>query len=174
MRWTQQCRKTSDTGADGEGVWSWRPDAGAKVAGDNLRMTGAKEPGPRGEHDTSRKTIAQGMPVDCGVPVVANACAFYTCTRGRGCNAHPAFPAPSVLIEGNLSGITRADSCRGNADPYLSAIMPRESGASSIPEASRIARTLLEYWIARSSGPPKPWRRQQVGRRHRNGRLFEI
>ena len=22
MRWTRQCRKTSDTGADGEGVWS--------------------------------------------------------------------------------------------------------------------------------------------------------
>jgi hypothetical protein len=64
MRWTRQCRKTSDTGADGEGVWSWRPDAGAKSAM-MLRiapMTGAKEPGPRGEHDISRKTIAQGMP----------------------------------------------------------------------------------------------------------------
>jgi hypothetical protein len=30
---------------------------------------------------------------------------FLHCTRGRGCNAHPAFPAPSVLIEGKRSGI---------------------------------------------------------------------
>jgi hypothetical protein len=30
MRWTRRCRETSDTEADGEGVWSWRPDAGVK------------------------------------------------------------------------------------------------------------------------------------------------
>jgi hypothetical protein len=32
-----------------------------------------------------------------GVPVVTNSCAFYLCTRGRGCSGHPAFPAPSVF-----------------------------------------------------------------------------
>ena len=54
MRWTRQCQKTNDTDppsqglrrigtrtaegfferrfADGEDVWSWRPDAGAKLA----------------------------------------------------------------------------------------------------------------------------------------------
>ena len=31
-----------------------------------LGMTGANKPGPRGEHEISRKTIAQGRP---GVPV---------------------------------------------------------------------------------------------------------
>jgi hypothetical protein len=51
MRWTRQCRKTSDTDADGEGVWSWRPDAGAKFSRKQFRESdGAKEPGPRGEH----------------------------------------------------------------------------------------------------------------------------
>jgi hypothetical protein len=54
------------TGADGEVVWSWRPDAGAKFSREAIpaKVTGAKEPGPRGERDISRKTIAQGMPVD--------------------------------------------------------------------------------------------------------------
>jgi len=45
------------------------------------------------------KTIVQGMPVVSGGPVVANACAF-SCTRGRGCIEHPAFPAPSSSQEG--------------------------------------------------------------------------
>jgi hypothetical protein len=43
--------------ADGEAVWSWRPDAGAKFPERALRalgMTGAKEPGPRGERGVSR------------------------------------------------------------------------------------------------------------------------
>jgi hypothetical protein len=36
MRWTSQCqallRKTTGDVTDGEAVWSWRPDAGAKSA----------------------------------------------------------------------------------------------------------------------------------------------
>ena len=30
IRWTRRCRLTSGAAADGEVVWSWRPDAGAK------------------------------------------------------------------------------------------------------------------------------------------------
>ena len=43
--------------ADGEGVWSWRPDAGAKFSREAIvaKVTGAREPGPRGEHEISRK-----------------------------------------------------------------------------------------------------------------------
>jgi hypothetical protein len=51
--------------ADGQAVWSWRPDAGAKFpkrATRALGVTGAKEPGPRGERGVSRQTIAQGRP----------------------------------------------------------------------------------------------------------------
>jgi hypothetical protein len=51
--------------ADGQAVWSWRPDAGAKLAECATRVlgvTGAKEPGPRGEHGVSRQPIAQGRP----------------------------------------------------------------------------------------------------------------
>jgi hypothetical protein len=32
MRWTRECRETNGTHADGEAVWFWRPDAGAKLA----------------------------------------------------------------------------------------------------------------------------------------------
>jgi hypothetical protein len=66
MRWTQWRRKTSGANADGKAVWSWRPDAGVKLAGSDLQVTVAKEPGHRGEHGISRKTIAQETP-DCSV-----------------------------------------------------------------------------------------------------------
>jgi hypothetical protein len=41
--------RTSDVFADGEVVWSWRPDAGAKFRNDDCEATVAKEPGHRGE-----------------------------------------------------------------------------------------------------------------------------
>ena len=53
---------TSGAEADSKIVWSWRPDAGVKLAGDDLQATVAKKPGHRGEHDISRKAIAQGRP----------------------------------------------------------------------------------------------------------------
>jgi hypothetical protein len=81
MRWTLWRRKTSGADADGEVVWSWRPDAGVKFAGSDLQATVAKEPGHRGEHEISVKTIAQGMPVDLGVPVVTNSCALFHFAR---------------------------------------------------------------------------------------------
>jgi hypothetical protein len=41
--------------ADGEVVWSWRPDAGAKLSRIRFaKVTGARTPGPRGERDISR------------------------------------------------------------------------------------------------------------------------
>jgi hypothetical protein len=46
--------KTNEAKADGEVVWSWRPDAGVKFAGDDLQATVAKEPGHRGEHEAKQ------------------------------------------------------------------------------------------------------------------------
>ena len=40
MRWTQAARKTSDAEADGEVVWFWRSEAGAKVAKMLTRLAG--------------------------------------------------------------------------------------------------------------------------------------
>jgi hypothetical protein len=39
MRWTHWLRKTSEGSADGEIVWSWRPDAGVKSC-EEARYTG--------------------------------------------------------------------------------------------------------------------------------------
>ena len=57
MRWTRVRQQTTGARVDGQAVWSWRPDAGAKFlerATRALGMTGAKEPGPRGELGVSR------------------------------------------------------------------------------------------------------------------------
>ena len=48
--------------ADGEVVWSWRPDAGVKLCGSIRTATVARKPVHRGERAISRKTIAQGRP----------------------------------------------------------------------------------------------------------------
>jgi hypothetical protein len=45
-----------------EGVWSWRPDAGAKSAGDDPADDGGYQAGHRGERAISVKTVARGMP----------------------------------------------------------------------------------------------------------------
>src|ERR1700722_8093503 len=47
-------------------------------------MTGARRPDPRGEHEGSRKTTAQGMPDDSVVPVVTNSCAFLLAREAAG------------------------------------------------------------------------------------------
>jgi hypothetical protein len=54
MRWTRVCQRaifarTNDMIADGEVVWSWPPDAEAKLRGTFRATTGARKPGPRGE-----------------------------------------------------------------------------------------------------------------------------
>jgi hypothetical protein len=49
--------KTKRHVADGEVVWSWRPDAGVKPVDDDPQATVAKEPGHRGEHEISCKPL---------------------------------------------------------------------------------------------------------------------
>src|SRR5207249_1339732 len=67
MRWTlwRQVRVIApDENAEayGEVVWSWRRDAGVKFLRSKLlRGDGGKKPAHRGEHEVSRKAIAQGM-----------------------------------------------------------------------------------------------------------------
>ena len=65
MRWTRWLRLTSVAFADGEVVWSWRPDAGAKFRESKLhRIDGGKKARSPGRAQVSRKTTAQGKP-DC-------------------------------------------------------------------------------------------------------------
>jgi hypothetical protein len=83
--------------ADGEIVWSRRPDAGADLAmmlshhaddGDNKAWSS-------GRSRISRKTIAQGMPAAPAEPVVLPRA--FLLHADHGCSPHPAFPAPSCL-----------------------------------------------------------------------------
>ena len=62
MRWTLMALWTTALDADGEVVWSWRPDAGVKLAGGIPQVTVARKPVHRGEREVSRKTIARGRP----------------------------------------------------------------------------------------------------------------
>src|ERR1700737_4426108 len=98
MRWTRCARQTSGRDADGEVVWSWRPDAGVKLAGSVPPMTVAKKPGHRGEREGSRKPSCRESRMFPVEPVVLPPCFLLHGTHG--CNRHPAFPAPSDWREG--------------------------------------------------------------------------
>jgi len=80
MRWTRQCRKTSDTTRTAK---SCGPDAPtlASRSWSNPRATVAKEPGHRGEHEVTVKTIAQGRPDVFGEPVVTTLVCFLSFAR---------------------------------------------------------------------------------------------
>src|SRR3981081_3802604 len=92
-------------GAKGEGAIRGRPSRVVltprrrrQVGGNSFPpMTVTKKPDHRGEHEVSRKTIAQGMPGDFGGPVVTNSCAFYLAREAAGALCARHFPAPSVL-----------------------------------------------------------------------------
>src|ERR1700688_4585317 len=109
----------------------------------------AKEPGHQGEHDISRKTIAQGVPADCGVPVVANACAF-CCTRGRGCTALPAFPPPSYFLRVVQTTTRALFAPRECQVAFLARHAPLQAGHPVRRDVSCKREPSLEYWIARS------------------------
>jgi hypothetical protein len=124
MRWTRPCQKTNDaepafgsrlrrTGtkpvecfferrcADGEGVWSWRPDAGAKFLRSKLlRDDGgkrARSPG-RARHKPLKPLRREGRMIRHHLWFTPRA---YFVARGPRVRAeHPVFPAPSVFKEG--------------------------------------------------------------------------
>ena len=59
------------------------------------------------------KTIVQGMPAVAVYPWLLTP-VLSCCTGGLGCNAHPAFPAPSFDFEGGFVSNTSDISCREN------------------------------------------------------------
>ena len=121
MRWTRRLRLTSAADADGEVVWSWRPDAGAKFFEKQtlLRGDGGKNAGHRGEHAISRKPLRREgrMPP---LNLYARVRFFaQLCTRDRGCQPAPGFPCALCLSEGE-----RETQSSG-------AIAPRQCGRTS-------------------------------------------
>ena len=80
MRWTQELRLTCAAQAYGEVVWFGRRGAGVKRA---IRSAGdgGKRAVLRGEHEVSRKAIAQGRPECSGCPVCSCALLFAQIAR---------------------------------------------------------------------------------------------
>ena len=71
MRWPRQRVRRARLVADGEAVWFWRPNAGAKFATTPTRRADdGGTAGPREEREISRKTIAWGMPDVSGASAV--------------------------------------------------------------------------------------------------------
>ena len=68
-----------------------REDAFKRLAGD-----GGNQAWSPGRSRISRNTIAQGMPAVAVYPWLLTPVLSF-CTGGHGCNAHPAFPAPSLI-----------------------------------------------------------------------------
>jgi hypothetical protein len=66
--------------------------------------------------------LRAGMPGDSGVLVVTRVRSTTTkCTRGRGCNGHPAFPTPSVFRGErfiNDSGVARRGVAKSCLDSF--------------------------------------------------------
>jgi hypothetical protein len=112
------------TGADGEGVWSWRPDAGAKVVGHDPANDGGKRARSPGRSRISRKTIAQGRPDDPAPPVVTTVC-FLPMHTGRGCALSTRSSLRPLILEGRFSCTTRADCAAGTWSRALSSPSPR-------------------------------------------------
>ena len=92
------------------------PTLALRFAGLSSRNDGGKRARSPGRARISRKTIAQGRPDDCGVPVVANACAFYTAHAAAGATRTRSSLRP-LILEGRFSCTTRADCAAGNVEP---------------------------------------------------------
>ena len=131
------CALTNAAEADGEIVWSWRPDAGAKVAERSANDGGKRARSP-GRSRISRKTIAQGRPDDPPVPVVLPRA--FCCTRTMGAVGTRPSLRP-LASRGCFAQRLGRYSRRGNAESY----------APSLRGAKRRSNPFFLYavrWIA--------------------------
>ena len=96
------CHKTSDAARTAKSCGPDAPTLAFKSRRSVCAAMVARKPGHQGEHDISRKAIAQGRP-DCLRFTCMLVCAFpvHHCARDRGCSAHPVFPAPSTVSGAN-------------------------------------------------------------------------
>jgi len=122
MRWTRVRRQTTGARADGEIVWSWRSDAGAKVVKTLSRLTGdgGNQAWSPGRSRISRKTIAQGRPDDPPVPVVLPRA--FCCTRTMGAVGTRPSLRPLVIREDKRITHHSDASRREDTQPCQSAL----------------------------------------------------
>jgi len=101
MRWTRAATRTffvrtNGADADGEVVWSWRPDAGAKSCGCDPHGDGGKKARSpaRARRTPLKPSRREGrlFGQTCG-----DCRQLFYLLAGHGCGLHPAFPAPSSI-----------------------------------------------------------------------------
>ena len=114
MRWTRELRLTCAAGAYGEVVWFGRRGAGAKLRGKNSAGDGGKRAVLRGEHEVSRKAIAQGRPECSRCPVCSCAVLFAQIAR------------ETAGAASTRSSLRPLISKRANEDANLGRNAPRE------------------------------------------------
>jgi hypothetical protein len=134
-------RKTSATDTYGKIVWSWPPDAEVKLCSVDLQSDGGYQ--ARHSRESTYKPSNQSR----------RECRLFRCTCGdllacflhlharlrvRSLHRHSLCPH---LDEGRDRCITRAFRAAGMHRHITSAVMPREAGASSIPEAETSMNT---------------------------------
>src|SRR3954471_11327771 len=143
MRWTRMARPTCAPDAYGEVVWFGRRGAGAKRA---IRSAGdgGKRAVLRGEHEVSRKAIAQGRPECSSCPVCS--CAVLLAQIAR----------ETAGAASTRSSLRPQFSKRANEDANLGRIMPRDR------------ETVSTSLRAQRSNPPLHLRRYGLLRFARN------
>jgi len=149
MRWTPAVLLTNGTGADGEVVWSWRPDAGVKLAEIFCRRQWQESPVTGESAKETVKTIARGKPVESGVTVVTTSCAHLFLHARLRVQRAPGFPC-ALCSRGwywQSSGVftrrDRAGVCAGAAG----------SPRPACGERSETARSKVSGWRGLSAGP---------------------
>src|SRR3954467_9843693 len=112
-RRTRRMRTAKSCGS-GAAVLALSPREAKLLGGD-----GGKRAVLRGEHEVSRKAIAQGRPECFPLPCML-VCIFFSAnrTRDRGCSKHPVFPAPSIFEEGQRKMQTSGDQRRERANSF--------------------------------------------------------
>ena len=136
----------------------WRQVCGVASAQPGLDKTLSAGDGGKRARSPGRarrkplKPLRAGMPGDSGVLVVTRVRSTTTkCTRGRGCNGHPAFPTPS--LGGRF--INGSGASRGEVVNVRLELERRHCGAS---EASK--QSILSFSITRQAEihtPPGVW-----------------
>jgi hypothetical protein len=153
------CERRAQAPADGEVVWSWRPDAGAKFAKDALRVWRAMVAREPVTKESSKQAVTPSRRegrIASAEPVCSCAFSSAFCTRDRGCSAHPVFPAPSSLLGAEIlanlghtmpreCGLT-SSRCLGRHEPDISHVIARSESDEAIHASTR-----AERWIASRS-----------------------
>jgi hypothetical protein len=139
-------------------VWSWRPDAGAKLCETLQRSCeamGARKPGPQGEREVSRKPLCREGRCDSACTCGLRAFAQCFCAKAHGCMRAPGLPCALRLRRGQARCKTRAKTAARIRRRVIFALRKSNGNfcGQSIHESDRLAPLAAR---ATAYGPSEP------------------